>query len=127
MKKIDTHTPHPERAPYVRINHPLCDWIYVPTSGEYIDAIEGTADMGPVQRMEHVIGATVRLCWNDHHRALESTDPRDVYREIYRSGASQEAIGSLYAAISEAITKTHTSEQEVVDAADFSAATPPTT
>jgi len=125
MKKIDTPPVHPERLPHVRIENETCDWIRVPTSGQYIDAIAGSEGLGPVQRGEYVLGAVIRLVWRSHKYELEQTEPRAVFMELYDAGWSEAEIVAFGETINEHISATHTSEQDVQDASAFTDATPP--
>ena len=127
MLKLDTPPVHPERWPYVRIDHDLCGWIRVPTSGEVLDALAPAEDpaLSAAAKVEVQLGATVALGWMSHQWALESTDPREVFKELHEAGQTLEQIASLAMLITDAYTASITTEAQVKEATDFTPDTQP--
>jgi len=126
MRDLKTPPPHPERLPYLRTGLAICDWIRLPTSGQYLDAATGAEGLIGAASHEHKIGALVGRCWRDHTRALEETEPREVFTELYAEGYSENEIAELAAFITEQVSARLTSEAEVEDAVDFTEGTPQT-
>ena len=125
MRDLKTPPSHPERLPYIRTGLAICDWIRLPTSGQYLDAATGAEDLIGAASHEHKIGALVARCWRDHKRGLDETEPRAVFNELYEDGYSENEIAELAAFITQQVADRLTSEADVEEAADFTEGTPP--
>ena len=126
MKTLDAPPRHPERFPYVRIDHDLCDWIRVPTPGELQDALARAEERTGARKAEAISGEIVALCWRDHRRALESDTGAGAFVELYEAGHSMAEIVDLASAMQAAFMSEHgLTEKAVKDAQDFTDATQP--
>lgn len=125
MKTLEEPPRHPERFPYVRIDHPLCDWMRVPTPGEIQDAVAQASECSGARQTESIAGAVIRLCWRDHRRELESGDAQAVFVEMHEAGHKSDEIYELADVMQKQFRKEHgITDEAIKKARDFTETTP---